>query len=356
GTDDDCDGETDENYTSTTCGVGACEAMSMCVEGVESCAEGEPAMMDATCDLVDEDCDGRVDEDYAANAPSCGVGACARVSTCTEGAEACEPGLPFAPDDSSCNGVDDDCNGNVDEDYESDETCGVGACMRTATCSDGEDVCQPGEPLSEDDATCDGIDDNCNGSIDENCFRNCLGFEVSGSGDDFVEVDILYTRQVSPSEIEDGNRFLPRVMELSPTYPSGLSIGLPFNATAGQALVDAQKQIGFGRICPVPEEAGQVCPVSRVFAIDMDPDMDGTAESRMLVLDSAQNLRVGEGVLATVRFTKAPGDNGPWDFGWNADETTFAPSESYCGLPTPPGCNGVEPILELNGAMLQPAP
>src|SRR5437867_7609685 len=55
------------------------------------------------------------------------------VSTCISGhpADTCTPGQP-APDDSVCNGIDDDCNGVADEDYVPLPTsCGVGACTRT---------------------------------------------------------------------------------------------------------------------------------------------------------------------------------------------------------------------------------
>ncbi|MCB9648250.1 MAG: hypothetical protein H6730_16840 [Deltaproteobacteria bacterium] len=55
----------------STCGVGACKAegRASCVEGrvVDSCQPLAPTTdVDATCDGVDDDCDGQVDEDVAA--------------------------------------------------------------------------------------------------------------------------------------------------------------------------------------------------------------------------------------------------------------------------------------------------
>ncbi len=180
GVDDDCDGTEDEDYlpSDTICGVGACGATGTltCVAGIEtdSCDPGTPADSDATCDGVDDDCDGVDDEDYAESFTTCGVGICAATGrlTCVDGAEHddCEEGAA-APDDSLCNGLDDDCDGDEDEDYVASPTfCGVGACASTGTleCVDGEldDTCLAGTPAPSD-ATCDGVDDDCNGAEDD---------------------------------------------------------------------------------------------------------------------------------------------------------------------------------------------
>ncbi len=180
GVDDDCDDIVDEDYVSisTQCGVGACAATgtTACVDGavVDDCAPGTPAPDDSTCDGVDDDCDDIVDEDYVSISTQCGVGACAATgsTTCVDGAvvDDCAPGTP-APDDSTCDGVDDDCDDIVDEDYDSIDTqCGVGACAATGStaCVDGAvvDDCAPGTP-APDDTTCDGVDDDCDDIIDE---------------------------------------------------------------------------------------------------------------------------------------------------------------------------------------------
>jgi hypothetical protein len=70
--------------------------------------------------------------------------------------------------DDSCDGVDQNCNGAYDEGYVTHQSfCGVGACARTgvAQCSNGVvlDSCVPGAPTTE---TCNAIDDNCDGTID----------------------------------------------------------------------------------------------------------------------------------------------------------------------------------------------
>ena len=181
GVDDDCDGEVDEDFAPMpmACGVGACAAMgeTVCAEGVEldQCESGIPAESDASCDGVDDDCDGEVDEDYLIQGVQCGQGLCSRKGAilCEDGAEVdtCEPGLPPESADISCDGVDNDCDGEVDEDHASQQTnCGVGACFSHGelVCQDGAemDTCEAGVPAG-DDMSCDGVDNDCDGAVDE---------------------------------------------------------------------------------------------------------------------------------------------------------------------------------------------
>ncbi len=78
-------------------------------------------------------------------------------------------------DDSLCNGIDNNCDGVVDEGYTSSSTsCGVGICasLGLLECVNGGEVdsCVAGTPDTEGpfgDATCsDGIDNDCDGAID----------------------------------------------------------------------------------------------------------------------------------------------------------------------------------------------
>jgi hypothetical protein len=181
GIDDDCDGDIDDDYVAptTSCGEGACATTGTltCANGstVDTCMAGSSADDDSTCDGVDDDCDGSIDEDYTPSATACGVGACVSSGSlvCSGGTvvNTCAPGAPSA-NDSTCNGIDDDCDGNVDENYATSPTaCGVGACVSSGSriCSAGAVVntCSPGSP-SANDSTCNGIDDDCDGSVDEN--------------------------------------------------------------------------------------------------------------------------------------------------------------------------------------------
>jgi len=186
GVDDDCDGGTDDDYVSDgSCGLGPClegNSPSNCENGVETpCLPGLPlAAEDTTCDGVDDDCDGQSDDDYVSDG-SCGLGSCQEgnsPSVCQGGVETpCVPGEPAGEDDATCDAVDDDCDGDTDEDYQTDDGCGVGWCRTNnlpSVCVDGIEIqCQPGEP-GEDETTCNGVDDDCDGATDED-------FPVDGS-------------------------------------------------------------------------------------------------------------------------------------------------------------------------------
>ena len=175
--DNNCNGSTDENLTQpTSCGVGACgsNGFETCTAGVwgnNTCTPGTPVA--ETCDNIDNDCDGSIDENLT-QPTACGVGACGSngIETCTAGVwgnNTCTPGAPVTE---TCNNIDDDCDGSVDENLTQQTTCGVGACAGNT----GEETCTAGvwggdtcDPLAGATAeTCDNADNDCDGSIDEN--------------------------------------------------------------------------------------------------------------------------------------------------------------------------------------------
>ena len=192
--DNDCNGTKDNGYVGvpTSCGVGACASVgvSTCISGVENrtvgtCVAGAAGTSEL-CNGVDDDCDGKTDQlDTVAPAlvpPDCttqaGVclGSKKRVCNGSGGWAECT-GVDFyahsasyAPTDTSCDNLDNDCNGTKDNGYVRVETsCGVGACARTglSTCSGGSVAsgCVAGAAGTTE--LCNGVDDDCDGLTDQ---------------------------------------------------------------------------------------------------------------------------------------------------------------------------------------------
>lgn len=154
-------------HATGACAMGVC-AIGACAPGYvdldQKAANGceyactKTANDDVTCDGADDDCDGQVDEDYVP--VPCGQGACAAMSKCALGVASCTPGAPSvegpAGSATCSNGVDDDCDGLVDT---ADVDCTTAACQSDADCDDGnpctEDTCAAGF-CSHSGVECDG--------------------------------------------------------------------------------------------------------------------------------------------------------------------------------------------------------
>ena len=177
GKDNDCNGPADDGLGTVECGLGECgHAVAFCVGGqVQECDPMEGAQQEA-CDGLDNNCDGDVDEDYDVG-QSCeaGQGQCADegIKLCLEDGTGtfCSAELGQA-DDELCDGLDNDCDGDADEDFPLGEACsnGVGECIQdglTVCSADGSGVvCDalPGNPVPE---VCDGKDNDCDNQADE---------------------------------------------------------------------------------------------------------------------------------------------------------------------------------------------
>jgi hypothetical protein len=188
GLDDDCDGTPDNppggNYDPPlpdACDPiysnPPCSAQTACVDGKVTCVISQ-APVSETCNSIDDDCDGIVDDDPDDVGDLCTdhpgdptVGEChAGETVCDDGSLVCD-GYQ-GPEDEVCDNKDNDCDGDVDE---VGGTVDVGqACSPT-----GVDVCQPGQTqcvggvltctgfTTGRPETCNGLDDDCNGSIDD---------------------------------------------------------------------------------------------------------------------------------------------------------------------------------------------
>jgi hypothetical protein len=175
---------------------------------------------DEVCDGVDNNCDGVVDTDavdqdtWYADAdedgfgdPDSGVEGCEQPDGYTADSQDCDDtDLTINPDaDEVCDGVDNNCDGGVDDDavdrdtwYADDDGDGFGdpesstaACEQpegyTADSQDCDDGDEDIHPAAEE--LCDGVDNNCDGEIDEDTAADASTWYADADEDGFGDAD-----------------------------------------------------------------------------------------------------------------------------------------------------------------------
>ncbi len=218
GIDDNCDGRIDEECECPTEGAsrpcyGAEEStrnVSVCRAGAQRCerdmvgrltwglCEGMVVPDFESCNGIDDDCDGQVDEGCActlgAERPCYGgsKGTSGR-GVCRAGTQRCQPRLAggsawgacegeVLPQAETCNGADDNCDGVLDEGCGCTpgamQPCGDDrqSAVGVGVCTSGVSVCtSEGRwgsctgAVGPREETCNQVDDNCDGQVDEGC-------------------------------------------------------------------------------------------------------------------------------------------------------------------------------------------
>ncbi len=218
GIDNDCDDDVDEDLAQQAWypdvdqdGYGDaaatplwdCLVVSGHVNNAEDCDDSSAAinpLAEEYCDGVDNDCDGDVDEGDAVDAltyfadadgdgygnPVVSVSACQQPQATVLNDEDCDDtdGNQYPGADELCNGEDDDCDGDVDEDdaidattwyvdadgdFFGDNAIVVQACNQPQGFAGNDEDCDDTDPAVNPQAAevCDSVDNDCDGDVDE---------------------------------------------------------------------------------------------------------------------------------------------------------------------------------------------
>ncbi len=195
GIDNDCDGSIDEDWPDLGLVCDSADA-DLCADGVFVCSKSQLKLLCSEegeskvelCDGEDNDCDGEFDEDYPQLGQPCDGG---DSDQCETGQYECSAdGLTLACAEEgpgnieSCNGADDDCNGEVDE----GELCEPGFA-----CVDGECLL-----IEDDPGDTGGVPDTDDSPADAGPSADVADDDL-GSGDE----DLGSSR---PPALDFGNR------------------------------------------------------------------------------------------------------------------------------------------------------
>ena len=232
GLDNDCDDEIDEGVKSTfyldvdqdgygdsEVSMESCEIRDGYVAVGNDCDDADASVYPAAnelCDQLDNNCDGQIDEgvgfDFYVDADGDGFGDenavethCEQVDGVTMIGGDCDDNNDTVNPDAEeiCDGVDNDCNESTDEgvtiiyfldsdgDGFGDEFSSVETCDRPQgyvdNIGDCNDIDATVNPLIPE--TCDGVDNNCDGNVDEAGAVGSSGWYLDDDGDGFGDVN-----------------------------------------------------------------------------------------------------------------------------------------------------------------------
>lgn len=229
--DDDCNGQVDDGlifvdyyddsdndgYGDSSTVTNDCSQPSGTVTDATDCDDSNPAINpgeNEICNTIDDDCNGQVDDglsfvDYyedndgdsygnssvSINSCSLPPGYVTDATDCNDLNQAINPGQTEL-----CNNIDDNCNGQIDDglsyvDYFSDSdgdsfgdpNISINDCAQPPNTVTNSNDCNDADPNINPNATevCNGIDDDCDGFVDESSNNNTPQWYYDSDGDGY---------------------------------------------------------------------------------------------------------------------------------------------------------------------------
>lgn len=346
GVDQDCDSDIDEEPTNPSLwypdsdgdGVGSGTPLSACEQPANTstslgdCDDTNAAVKPGAsevCNEGDDDCDGRTDEGvelpFYRDSDNDGFGdpevvtqGCQPPSGYTANDEDCDDTRSEVnPDGSeSCNGLDDNCSGVIDEGFENsifypdldedgfgDSSAGQQACVAPPGYLDNGEDCNDQDrdinPLGTE--TCNLLDDDCDEDIDEGFTQTTFYTDLDGDGFGVTTQPISACQQPANASTQSGDCD-DRYPEVNPTAAEACN-GIDDNCNgqtdeAGTLSYADTDGDGYGD----PNATSALCPVQSGYVgnsrdcDDTDSGVNPTAAERCNFQDDNCNSVVDEGV------------------------------------------------------------
>ena len=344
GLDDDCNGQTDEglDLSNSPCStLGVCTSNNVkadCRDGKWVCDYSNVTdyeeNKEVSCDNKDNDCDGQTDEDFSYTdwdgtnkkvGETCGTGACTggTVVCNTDGSGATCWTLSNAKDE-TCNGIDDNCDGQTDDGLTPPLNSNqLGVCAGTTkTCTGAggwvEDYSGVPNYGGFDVPDVDGIDDDCDG--------------VDGDADTAIFVDLDKGDDANPGTMAEPKRHIQagidaqeagfhvlvgnRTYSESLTLSDGVSVYGGYDATQGWVRTTARAVVHGGTTAITAHNISSTTVLDSLSVVAASATKSGASSYGLHALNasglqlSRVDITAGNGAPGQDGVAGASGSNG----------------------------------------------